>query len=865
VPALTSAEDRLRKVLELERSKGCNDRAVTAGLDTFIRNLTRNDARDLTSLVFAQLQALPVAGYRSLTPVRRKAWLESVLAALKANGAVPPAAGGSRNEEPKKREEGGARISPSSPLRPSRSPSSARKTAKAAPTAPRLRPYTREEIEALGVDAELHALKRVGVSLIVKFEKLGVHTVRDLLLLFPRRHVDYGDPVPVSQLRIGAEQTVRVRVWQARERMMGYRMRSTEAQLGDTSGMVQAVWFNQPWVAKQLPVNAEIVLSGRVSEYQGRPKFDNPEWEPWSDELLHTGRLVPIYPLTQGLQNRTIRRVMQEALERFVHRLPDPLPRAMRERLDLAPIAEAVAQMHYPSDKQALERARRRLAFEELLPIQLTMQLRRRHFQKSAPAEPAPMSAATEAAFAQALPFALTGAQQRVLFDVLNDLRRPVPMSRLVQGDVGSGKTVVAAAALVAAIENGRQGVMMAPTEILAEQHFRTLKQLFGANGTDGPVAAARPPFLDPIRAPHLFERRQRPGEIRIALLTGSLKAKERRELYGLIEDGEIDVACGTHALIQGGVRFHDLGVAIVDEQHRFGVMQRAALREKGAQAAHTPHMLVMTATPIPRTLALTLYGDLDISVIDEMPPGRQRIRTTWVGPDERADAERFVRGEVEKGHQAFIICPLVEESETLDVKAATVEFERLRRAVFPDLRLELLHGRMSGKQKDEVMRRFRDGQADILVSTAVIEVGIDIPNATVMMIEGADRFGLAQLHQFRGRVGRGDAQSYCLLLSDSPSEDAQKRLMLMEETSDGFKLAEADMEMRGPGQFFGTKQSGLPGLKVARLTDVKLIELTRAEADRLLDGDPDLTDPAQSALNLKVRLMVDRVVDEEH
>jgi ATP-dependent DNA helicase RecG len=879
VAALTPAEDRLRKVLELERSKGCSDRAVTAGLDSFIKNLARNDVGDLRADVFARLQALPVAGYRSLTPVRRKAWLEDVLAGLRAasNGTqrrptpIRPGVVVGDGKEAGSSKLGDVSIGrpASSVHRPASTPSSKAapgpKKKQQAPAPLRLRPYTQEELSTLGADVELHALKRIGVSLIQKFEKLGVHTVRELLLLFPRRHVDYGDPVPVAKLEFGKEQTVRARVWQARERMMGFRMRSTEATLGDTSGMVRAVWFNQPWVAKQLPVNAEIVISGRVGEYQGQPKFDNPEWEVWSDELLHTGRLVPIYPLTQGLQNRTIRRIMQEALERFVTRLQETLPGELRERLGLLPIAEAVAQMHYPSDRASLEAARLRLAFEELLPIQLAMLLRRRLFQRSAPAEPAPMSAATEEALVESLPFALTGAQKRVMFDVLNDMRKPLPMSRLVQGDVGSGKTVIAAAALVAAIENGRQGVMMAPTEILAEQHFRTLKQLIGADGGEGPVASARPAFLDPLRAPGLFARRERPGEIRIALVTGSLKAREKRELHEALEEGEIDVACGTQALIQGGVRFHDLGVAVVDEQHRFGVMQRAALREKGAQAAHTPHMLVMTATPIPRTLALTVYGDLDVSVIDELPPGRQRIKTTWVGPDERGDAERFVRGEVEKGYQAFIICPLVEESEALDVKAATVEFERLRRQVFPDLRLELLHGRMSGKQKDEVMRRFRDGEADILVSTAVIEVGIDVPNATVMMIEGADRFGLAQLHQFRGRVGRGEAQSYCLLLSDSPSEDAQKRLTLMEETTDGFRLAEADMEMRGPGQFFGTKQSGLPGLRVARLTDVKLIELTRAEAERMLEADGGLSQPAHRYLNEKVRLMLDQIVDEEH
>lgn len=864
-------EDRLRKVLELERSKRFSDRAVTAGLDSFLRNLTTHEGSQLNSDVFAHIQSLPVAGYRSLTPARRKEWLEAVLASLRDGGGKRDAGRGVPTHlAAETRAESPRHGTPSSTVHPPSSPAPTRaesprhgenravgRAGAPAPTqqprltSPHARPYTPEELDALGVDAELQALKRIGFALKVKFEKLKVVTVRDLLLFFPRRHVDYGEPVPISQLQLGREQTVRVRVWSATEKKMGFRIRSTEAKVGDSTGMMTCTWFNQPWIAKQLPVNAEIVLSGRVAEYQGRPKFDNPEWEIWSEDLLHTGRLVPIYPLTAGLQSRTIRRVMQEAIERYATRLPDPLPAAMRQRLGLAPIAEAVTQMHYPTDRASLERARRRLAFEELLPIQLTMQLRRRHFQKSAPAEPAPMSAPVERAFIESLPFTLTGAQQRVMFDVLNDLRKPIPMSRLIQGDVGSGKTVIAAAALVAAIENGRQAVMMAPTEILAEQHFRTLKALFDANGSPGPVASARPGFLG--------------RSMRIAMLTGSLKAKEKRELYESIEAGEVDVICGTHALIQGGVRFHDLGVAIVDEQHRFGVMQRAALREKGAQAAHTPHMLVMTATPIPRTLALTLYGDLDISVVDELPPGRRAIKTTWVGPDERGDAERFLRAQIEQGRQAFVICPLVEESETLDVKSATAEYERLRRQVYPDLRLELLHGRMSSKQKDEGMRRFRDGEADILVSTAVIEVGIDIPNASVMMIEGADRFGLAQLHQFRGRVGRGADQSYCLLLCDEPSDEARARLELMEGTTDGFKLAEADMQLRGPGQFFGTKQSGLPGLKVAKLTDVKLIELTRAEAVRMLDEDGGLTQPEHRTLNLTVRALLDRIVDEEH
>ena len=786
-------------------------------------------------------------GYRSLTPPARKQWLDTTLDVLRAqangNGAAHAP------EKPR-------RTPPAHAARKAPSPVSKASGARKAPQ-PRLAPqplakrFAPGELEGLGIEAPIYALKRVSFPLAVKFDKLGVHTVRDMLLLVPRRHVDYGDPVPVSDLEPGREQTVRVHVWGARERQMGFRMRAAEATVGDSSGMLKCLWFNQPWIAKQLPVNAEIVVSGKVSVRDGRPAFDNPEWELWSSDLMHTGRLVPIYPLTQGLQNRTVRRVMREALDVYIDRLPDPLPHDMRERLGLAGIADAVSQMHYPTDRAALERARRRLAFEELLPIQLTMLLRRRMFQKSAPAEPMPLSANAERAFKESLPFTLTGAQERVLFDVLNDARRPVPMSRLVQGDVGSGKTVIAAAALLAAIENGRQAVMMAPTEILAEQHFVTLKALFHANGLDKNVATAYPPSLS------------RP--LRIALLTGSVGAKERQRLYAEIERGEIDIACGTHALIQGDVRFHDLGIAIVDEQHRFGVMQRAALREKGSQGAHTPHMLVMTATPIPRTLALTLYGDLDVSVVDELPPGRQRIKTTWLSPDERGDAEAFIREQVTQGRQAFVICPLVEESETLDVKAATAEYERLSRSVFPDLRVELLHGRMSGKQKDAVMRRFRAHEADILVSTAVIEVGIDVPNATVMLIEGADRFGLAQLHQFRGRVGRGAEQSYCLLLSEEPSEEAQRRLQLMEETSDGFRLAEADMEMRGPGQFFGTKQSGLPGLKVARLTDVKLIEQTRTEAERMLDADPGLKRDEHALLNRAVARLIDSIVDEEH
>jgi ATP-dependent DNA helicase RecG len=389
---------------------------------------------------------------------------------------------------------------------------------------------------------------------------------------------------------------------------------------------------------------------------------------------------------------------------------------------------------------------------------------------------------------------------------------------------------------------------MMAPTEILAEQHFRTLCALFGAESSDGPVAEAQPPYLD------------RP--LRIALLTGSLRASHKSQLYERIESGEIDIAVGTHALIQKGVSFDKLGFAIVDEQHRFGVMQRAELRSKAGTAAH---MLVMTATPIPRSLYLTLYGDLDVSVIDEMPPGRKPIETKWWLPEHRQDAYEFLRKQVQGGRQAFVICPLVEESETLQSKAAVQEYESLSTEVFTELRLDLVHGRMNAKDKDAAMQRFRAGEADILVSTAVVEVGIDVPNASVMLIEGADRFGLAQLHQFRGRVGRGAEQSYCLLLSETPSMEAQQRLRLMESTTDGFKLAEADLNMRGPGEFFGTRQSGLPDFRIASLLDTRLIELARTEAARILEADPGLAKPEHATLAREAARLFELVTGEVH
>jgi len=427
--------------------------------------------------------------------------------------------------------------------------------------------------------------------------------------------------------------------------------------------------------------------------------------------------------------------------------------------------------------------------------------------------------------FIKSLPFELTMAQQRVLQELLADLQKPKPMSRLLQGEVGSGKTVVAMAALLVAIANGYQGAFMAPTEILAEQHFSTVSELLSriSPQEDDGYLRSYPGLLS--------------HPLTVALLVGDIDQARKRELHQRISDGDVDMIIGTHALIQKGVEFHRLGLAVIDEQHRFGVTQRSTLRQKG----FNPHVLVMTATPIPRTLALTLYGDLDLSVIDQLPPGRQEVKTKWLKPAQRASAYAFMHRQVVSGRQAFLICPFVEESEIIQAKAAVVEYEHLSQEVFPDLKLGLLHGRMPATKKDEVMRRFRSGELDILVSTPVVEVGIDVPNATVMLVESADRFGLSQLHQFRGRVGRGTEQSYCMFLAENPSEIGRERLDIIEKTQDGFQLAEEDLRLRGPGEFFGTRQSGLPDLRMAKLSDVPLLEMARTEAIRLFQIDPRL------------------------
>ena len=786
----------LGDILRQERANGFPDSTVIGGLDRFVQRWVEELTPVLGNLT----------SYSILTPLQREKWAAT---ALEKISAVPGT--GTRSS-------GGARAKPP----------------------PRRKPASKARAR-LSLNDELTRLRGVHGQTVVRLKKLGMETVGDLIYLFPNRHNDFANILKIAQLKPGEEQTVLVTVWEASQTGTGPRRKSTQAVLGDDSGNVRAIWFNQPWMARNLRPGTEVVISGKVSIFRGQPVFESPEYEliQGQDELVHTGRLVPVYPSTDRLPQRTLRRVVKQALDACLDQVPDFLPDDLRHRVGLLGVQNAIAQAHYPDSHQDWNTARRRLAFDELFLMQLAVIQRKRDWQEEGRGTPISAGRASLGAFLASLPFVLTGAQESALDEILDDLGRVSPMGRLLQGDVGSGKTVVAAAALLAAVLDGYRGALMVPTEILAEQHFINVSNLLS-----GGSHASREENVVEVSVPG----REKP--VAVGLLLGSLPKRAKEALHRRIADGGVDIVIGTHALIQAGVEIPRLALVVVDEQHRFGVMQRGTLREKGER----PHLLAMSATPIPRSLALTLYGDMDISAIEELPPGRLPIRTRWVESPRRAAAYGFVRKEVETGRQAFIICPLVEESESIQSRAAVEEHERLSSQVFPDLRLGLLHGRMALREKGEVMDLFKAGELDVLVSTPVVEVGIDVPNATVMLIDSADRFGLAQLHQFRGRVGRGVHQSYCLLLSDSPGEEARERLRIVERVQDGFKLAEEDLRIRGPGDYMGTRQSGLPNLRIARITDQDILALARREAIRILDADPGLSRPENGELQERFR-----------
>ena len=826
--ALTA--ERLARILELERASGCHDRAVIGGLDAFL------DSQAGQSLDVQELaRRLAPARYRELSPTERSAWLNAQIARLK--GDVSPA--------------------PAAPA--PAAPAAARAAAAAKAAGAKLRATKKQGKKPPGAPAATD-LKDSGLGIrskqLERYEALGVATVEDLLIHYPFRYHDFSATRSVRELYIDEEGAVAgVIVSVTAERWRGRMKGACKAQVRDAQGhMLSVTWYNQPWLAPRLPKGSGIALVGKVgfNDRRGEVTMANPEFYLFDAREEYRGRLVPVYRSTTGLTQTMLRRHIEKALERYAEAIDEPLPDELRTRNELVGRRQAFLEMHNPPNYAVARRAERRLAFDELLGIQLAVVRRKRRLAQAGLA-PAISEPDTVRGFVESLPFDLTEAQRGSLAEIERELASTTPMARLLQGDVGSGKTVVALAAMLACANSGSQAALMAPTEVLAEQHFRTISSLLDTGRDMLSFGLTDLPYM-------------RRRHARAVLLTGSAGARKRREALAAIRNGSAGLVVGTHALIQDEVVFQRLGLAVVDEQHRFGVEQRSALRG-GPAGATAPHLLVMTATPIPRSLALSAYGDLDLSLIDELPPGRAGIATKLLVGRARDEAFARARVEIAAGRQVFVICPLVEGSESVASRAATEEAERLRNEQFPDLaeRIELLHGRMRARDKEAAMQRFVRGEAAILVSTAVVEVGIDVPNATVMIIEGADRFGLAQLHQFRGRVGRGEARSFCFLLSDDPSEDALERLSLVEGNNNGFDLAQADLERRGPGDVFGLRQSGQPRLRASALLDGQLIRTTRAEAEAVLDRDAALEQPTHAGLRWIAGRAESGVIGEAH
>jgi len=696
-------------------------------------------------------------------------------------------------------------------------------------------------------------LRGIGEKYARRLDKFGIRTIRDLLWHFPTRYEDFTNIKKINEIKIGETISVIAIVKKiSNRRTWKKRIVLTEAVIEDETGTLPVIWFNQPFLTRNIPVGALVSLSGKVAKgdkniYLSSPEYEVIEKSPSSvigyrfKNLRHTGGFVPVYPETRGITSRMLRFLIQPLLAK-ARRLPDILPPQILKDANIMPLGEAISSIHFPKNLAEAAAAKKRFAFEAVFLVQMLLRKNRAE-TKNSPAPAIPTDLALIRRFVAALPFTLTDGQRKAAWQILQDMAKPSPMNRLLNGDVGSGKTVVASIAALQAIDAGYQVAILAPTEILARQHFKKFVDAFASF----PVKIA----LN-VAKETLYGEEGLSGPIRSAALLERIK------------NGVPIIVIGTHALLQKNVRFGKLGLVVVDEQHRFGVEQRAKLT-KGTKLI--PHLLSMSATPIPRTLALGLYGDLDISILNELPKGRQKIITRIIPPALCRRAYKFIRDEIEKGHQAFVICPridpethqketdiaLLEESPDwkIEVKAVKTEFEKLSKTVFPDLKVAMLHGRMRSDEKESVMAQFSRGKTDILVSTSVVEVGVDVPNATVMMIDGAEHFGLSQLHQFRGRVGRGPHQSYCLLFTESNTKSAKSRLMALVESDNGFELAERDLQIRGPGQFFGTQQSGLPDLAMRSLTDLPLVELARREAIALLQKDPKLN----TAHLLKARL----------
>ncbi|MBN2365853.1 MAG: ATP-dependent DNA helicase RecG [Calditrichaeota bacterium] len=672
-------------------------------------------------------------------------------------------------------------------------------------------------------ETDVQYVKGVGEARAALLHKAGIETVEDLLTYIPRRYLDRSTIMKISQVSEGEDVTVVGRIVKIKKIPRPHQR--LIITIYDKTGILDGVWFNQvDYFQKVFKEDQEVAFSGKIGFYRGwqivHPDFDIIEE---SKEQLHTGQIIPLYPSGQelrsrGLSSRGFRRIIYNALDKYGDAVSENLPEMLLNLYRLRERPEAIRKIHFPEKMSDIHESLRRLKYEELFYLEILMALR--HFQHRSPVKGITMKTSGETIrkVLNKVTYELTGAQRRVLREIYDDLRSGHPMNRLLQGDVGSGKTVVALISALIAIENSYQVALMAPTEILAEQHYLNIRELLSGTG------------IEP------------------RILTGSLKSQTKKELHSALKEGDLSLVIGTHALVQEAVEFRKLGLVIIDEQHRFGVLQRGELIAKG----WNPHVLVMTATPIPRTMAMTLYGDLDTSVIDEMPPGRKTVITAWRTEKKLPEVYKFIREKIKAGEQAYIVYPLVEESEKMDLKAATESFEFLRNHIFKDFNLALLHGRMKSSDKETAMQQFKKGEIQILVSTSVIEVGVDVPQSTIMLIEHAERFGLSQLHQLRGRVGRGSKKSYCILITpEDINETARQRMKMIEKTTDGFVIAEEDLRLRGSGEFFGTRQHGLPDLKYSDLVeDRKIIETARQDAFAIIEKDPQLRLPE----NQKIR-----------
>ncbi len=816
-----SPEDKLRflqKALATERAGGCRDRAVIGG---FVRLAETVDgwstAGNLTVALKAELRER-FRKYGSLSRPAREALLGEVDLLLDQESGLPS----SRKQAPDRS------------LGPERGGRGPRDRQTAGQDGESRRAAT---ADLPPLEQPVTVLKGVQEQRARLLSQLGVRTLGDLVWLLPLRHEDRSSLTPIGEAAAGDTVTLLGTVRNPLESGTGYRQRRLEVLLEDETGQVAAVWFNQPWMSRVLQEGVVGRFHGTLrTRKDGELELTSSEYELLpgvNEESSQTvSKIVPIYPLTAGLHQKTLRRLVKQALLRGLPQFWEVLPSELVRRLDLPPREEALATLHDPGGGLSIEAATRRIAFEELFFLQLAVAVKRRLFKSARTGVKIDASVDTLDSLRHRLPFQLTAAQERAVGDITADLQRQSAMARLLQGDVGAGKTIVALAAAMAAARDGFQTALMAPTEILAGQHHLAINRLCSSLGFTA------------------------------SLLVGSQGKPERRAAVAAVSSGEAAIAIGTHALLEGAVDFKRLGLVVIDEQHRFGVHQRARLKLKG----DNPNLLVMTATPIPRSLALTLYGDLDLTVLNEMPPGRQPIETKALEMKKVDLAWERIRKEVSLGRQAYIVCPLVEESEKLEAEAAERTFQTARDHQFPDLRVELLHGRMPGKQKAAVMEKMRTHEADVLVATTVVEVGVDVPNATVMVVLNAERFGLAQLHQLRGRVGRGTAPSYFHPVVGTPSKLARSRMRVLEGSADGFEVARKDLELRGPGEFFGTRQSGILQMRVADLPrDLVLLEQARKEAFACVQGDPELQAPDLLATREELLRLYGEFVHRRH